>query len=151
MPPSWSVRRSFRRPLHSQPLEFHGLLPVARWIGVRFELTVLLLTEIVSTVYYRLLHRHGQDTALRAMCRLIIRDEVGHVAFHRDRLARAARAGTRSHGKCWELCFRTLGFTAATMLWINHAPGVTARGCEYRRVLPRGVAGVIALCSPAAS
>src|SRR5207253_2662448 len=40
-----------------------------RWFGVRFELTVLLLTEIVSTVYYRLLRRHGQDPALRAMCR----------------------------------------------------------------------------------
>ncbi len=109
-----------------------------KWIGVRFELTVLLLTEIVSTVYYRLLHRHGKDTALRAMCRLIIRDEVGHVAFHRDRLARAARAGNASHGKCWELCFRTLGFAAATMLWINHAPGVTALGAStgefYREV-----------------
>jgi hypothetical protein len=30
---------------------------VRRWLGVRFELTVLLLTEIVSTAYYRLLWR----------------------------------------------------------------------------------------------
>src|SRR5262249_27816035 len=58
-----------------------------KWFGVRFELTVLLLTEIVSTVYYRLLLRHGQDPALRAMCRLILRAEIGHVSFHRDRLA----------------------------------------------------------------
>src|SRR5262249_56353702 len=50
---------------------------VRKWFGVRFELTVLLLTEIVSTVYYRLLHRHGQDPALRAMCRLIMRAETG--------------------------------------------------------------------------
>src|SRR5262249_35158624 len=54
-----------------------------KWFGVRFELTVLLLTEIVSTVYYRLIRRHGDDPALRSMCRLIIRDETGHVAFHR--------------------------------------------------------------------
>ena len=63
-----------------------------RWFGVRFELTVLLLTEIASTVYYRLLRRHGQDPALRSVCRLILRDEIGHVAFHRDRLAARPRA-----------------------------------------------------------
>jgi hypothetical protein len=103
-----------------------------RWFGVRFELTVLLLTEIVSTVYYRLMHRHGDDAALRAMCRLINRDESGHVAFHRDRLARAARAGRAHYGKCWEMRFRVLGFAAATMLWINHAPGLRALGATGR-------------------
>jgi hypothetical protein len=106
-----------------------------KWFGVRFELTVLLLTEIVSTVYYRLLHRHGQDPALRSMCRLILRDEMGHVAFHRDRLARAGQSG---YGKLWEICFRALGLGAASMLWINHAPGLCALGASgkefYREV-----------------
>lgn len=98
-----------------------------KWFGVRFELTVLLLTEIVSTVYYRLLRRHGKDAALRSMCRLILRDEIGHVAFHRDRLARAGRAG---FGTCWEFRFRLLGLAAATMLWVNHAPGLRALGAS---------------------
>jgi hypothetical protein len=109
-----------------------------KWFGVRFELTVLLLTEIVSTVYYRLLFRHGQDPALRSMCRLILRDEIGHVAFHRDRLARQAQAGTASFGKLWSGRFRMLGLAAATMLWINHAPGLKALGATrsefYRAV-----------------
>lgn len=35
-------------------------------LGVRFELTVLLLTEMASTVYYRLLWNHVPDPALRA-------------------------------------------------------------------------------------
>jgi hypothetical protein len=100
-----------------------------RWFGVRFELTVLLLTEIVSTVYYRLLHRHGQDSALRSMCRLILRDEMGHVAFHRDRLARSAR---NDYGAIWETCFRALGLAAASMLWINHASGLCALGASGR-------------------
>jgi hypothetical protein len=101
-----------------------------RWFGVRFELTVLLLTEIASTVYYRLLHRHGEDPALRSMCRLILRDELGHVAFHRDRLARAARRGGFGYGRWWELRFRVLGLAAASMLWINHAPGLWALGAS---------------------
>jgi hypothetical protein len=112
-----------------------------RWFGVRFELTVLLLTEIVSTVYYRLLHRHGADPALRSMCRLILRDETGHVAFHRDRLARTRYA---DHGTWWAIRFQALGIAAATMLWVNHAPGLRALGAtrsefyrEVRRELAR--------------
>lgn len=101
---------------------------VRRWFGVRFELTVLLLTEVVSTVYYRLMHRHGDDPALRAMCRLILRDEVGHVAFHRDRMARQAGGKSRFYGIIWESRFRTLGLAAATMLWVNHASSLKALG-----------------------
>jgi hypothetical protein len=109
-----------------------------KWFGVRFELTVLLLTEIVSTVYYRLLRRHGKDTALRSMCRLIIRDETGHIAFHRDRLARAARAGRARYGRMWEYRFRALGLAAASVLWVSHASGLRALGAGraefYREV-----------------
>jgi hypothetical protein len=103
-----------------------------KWFGVRFELTVLLLTEIVSTVYYRLLHRHGEDATLKALCRLVIRDETGHVAFHRDRLVRAVRPAHGNYGRWWETRFRVLGFAAATMLWINHAPGLRALGASGR-------------------
>lgn len=111
---------------------FSAFCLARRWFGVRFELTVLLLTEIASTVYYRLLRRHGQDQPLRAMCRLILRDENGHVAFHRDRLARVARAGQARYGKLWAAQFRLLGLGAATMLWINHAPALKALGATRR-------------------
>ena len=105
-----------------------------KWLGVRFELTVLLLTEIASTAYYRLLRRHGPDPALRAACRLILRDEAGHVAFHRARLASAGRR----YGRLWSGWFRVLGLLAATMLWVNHAAALKAvgatRGEYYREV-----------------
>jgi hypothetical protein len=95
-----------------------------RWFGVRFELTVLLLTEIASTAYYRLLRRHTADGPLRAACRLILPDESGHIRFHRDRLARA----DRRYGRRWVWRFRLLGLAAATMLWVNHAPALKAVG-----------------------
>jgi hypothetical protein len=98
-----------------------------KWFGVRFELTVLLLTEIVSTVYYRLLRRYCDDKAVRAMCRLILRDEAGHVAFHRDRLARGACGSDIYEGRLWRFVFRLLGFGAGTMLYLNH-------GCCLRTV-----------------
>jgi len=119
---------------------FTAFCQARRWLGVDFELTVLILTEIVSTAYYRLLHRHGDDTALRAVCKLILRDEAGHIAFHRDRLARSGRG----YGLFWEMCFRMLGYGAATMLWVNHRDGVCAIGGgtrefyrEVRRELSR--------------
>jgi hypothetical protein len=108
------------------------------WFGVRFELTVLLLTEIVSTVYYRLLRRHSRDAALDSMCRLIIRDETGHVAFHRDRLTRSAIQENASVGNLWELRFRLLGLGAATMLWLNHGAALRKLGATnaefYREI-----------------
>src|SRR5262249_17295133 len=88
---------------------FTAFCLVRRWLGVRFELTVLLLTEIVSTVYYKLICRHAADSVLRATCRLILRDETGHVAFHRDRLARAPRGGSSRYGPSWAVPFRLLG------------------------------------------
>ncbi len=103
-----------------------------KWFGVRFELTVLLLTEIVSTVYYRLLFRHGQDPALRSLCRLILRDEIGHVSFHRDRLARQGREGRAAFGRLWAGWFGLLGLAAATMLWVNHARGLKVLGATRR-------------------
>jgi hypothetical protein len=111
---------------------FSAFCLIRKWLGVRFELTVLLLTEIVSTVYYRLLRRHGADPALRSMCRLILRDEAGHIAFHRDRLAEAARTGRAGYGPLWEARFRALGLAAASVLWVSHAPGLGALGATGR-------------------
>ena len=111
-----------------------------RWFGVRFELTVLLLTEIVSTIYYRLIRRHANDPALRSMCRLILRDENGHVAFHRERLA---SAGAERAGATWK--------TMAELVhgaWPGGSHHVVGQPCtrfaspgrEHARVLPRGLA-----------
>jgi hypothetical protein len=122
-----AVERFGGRPIAGH-WSFSVFCTVRRWLGVRFELTVLLLTEIVSTVYYRLLQKHGDDPPLRAMCRLILRDEIGHVAFHRDRLARQAAGRASRYGAWWEARFRILGLAAGTMLWINHAPALKALG-----------------------
>ncbi len=91
-----------------------------RALGVRFELQILTLTELVSTIYYRMLRQHSPDGPLAAMCELILRDEAGHVAFHRDRLMSAGclRAGWR--GLFWKLQFLACGYAAGTVLWISH-------------------------------
>src|SRR5471032_262062 len=105
-----------------------------RVMGVRFELQVLTLTELVSTAYYRMLRSHSPDGPLAAMCELILRDEAGHVAFQRDRLADAECPPLGLRAILWQAQFWLFGYAAATMLWVNHRPGLTAiggTGAEY--------------------
>jgi len=114
--------------------------------GVRFELQILLLTELVSTAYYRVLRRHSPDVPLTAMCALILRDEAGHVAFHRDRLAAAVRSPLGLGGALWQAQFWIFGHAAASVLWASHGRCLTALGGsrmeyfqEVRRQLRRFV------------
>lgn len=99
-----------------------------RILGVRFELQVLTLTELVSTAYYRMLRKHSPDGPLAAMCELILHDEAGHVAFQRDRLASAGCPKPGLRGWLWRIQFLVCGYAAATVLWASHAPCLKAIG-----------------------
>jgi hypothetical protein len=107
---------------------FSAFCGVRRVFGVKFELQVLLLTELVSTAYYRVLRRHVPDAPLAAMCALILRDEAGHVAFHRDRLSAAGDGPNGLFGAFWEMQFWFCGHGAATVLWMSHGPCLRAIG-----------------------
>jgi hypothetical protein len=99
-----------------------------RVLGVRFELQVLTLTELVSTAYYRMLRNHSPDGPLAAMCELILRDEAGHVAFQCDRLVDAGCSRPGLRGMLWRIQFLACGYAAGTVLWISHAPCLKAIG-----------------------
>ena len=122
-----------------------------KWLGVRFELQILTLTELVSTAYYRLLRRHIGDAPIAAMCGLILRDEAGHVAFHRDRLAAEGCSPCGLAGTLWRTQFWVCGHFAATVLWLSHRACLTGLGgtrAEYfgevRRHLRRFVVALAA-------
>lgn len=119
---------------------FTAFRQTRRVLGVKFELQVLLLTEIVSTAYYRVMRRHCEDPAVRAMCKRILRDEAGHISFHCDRLAAEGRSPRGLHGLLWAAQFWLFGHGAATMLWINHGKCLTTLGgtrAEYYREVRR--------------
>jgi hypothetical protein len=111
-----------------------------RALGVGFELQVLLLTELVSTAYYRVLRRHSPDAPLADMCGLILRDEAGHVAFHRERLADAGQSPLGLRGALWQAQFWLCGHAAASVLWASHGRCLKALGgsrAEYFREVRR--------------
>ena len=133
-----------------EPIESHwsflAFCLVRQLGGLRFELQALLLTELVSTAYYRLLQRHVDDPALHRMCALILRDEAGHVNFHSDRLAHANPSPATLVGALWQLQFWACGLAAATVLWVNHGPclfpfGATTR--EFFGEVRREITGFI--------
>jgi hypothetical protein len=126
---------------------FSAFYAVRKWMGVRFELQVLLLTELVSTAYYHVLQRHVDDPAIHQMCHLILRDEGGHVDFHRDRLAHANPSPTTLFGAVWQLQFWLNGLAAASVLWTSHGPSLFQFGAntrEYFTEVQREIGGFIA-------
>jgi hypothetical protein len=81
-----------------------------RLMGLRLELLVLLIAELIARRYYRALYDGTSDPPLRAMYAQIMRDEVGHVSFHLDYL-RHAFADTPAPVRvviqtAWALMFR---------------------------------------------
>ena len=109
---------------------FSVFCAVRKFLGVNFELRALLLTEIVSNVYYQLMLKHGgpRDETIAQMCRLIIWDEMGHIEFHKDRLIRSGG----NFGMAWAGLFNLMGLAAGTMLWVNHGPAIRALGGTTR-------------------
>ncbi len=100
-----------------------------RWIGATREMLVLLIVEIVSTAYYRMLRLHVGDKPIADMCRLILRDEAGHIAFHQDRIAALHPRGV---SYWWKAQFFVLGYACASFLWLGHGKALRALGANWR-------------------
>ena len=96
-----------------------------RALGVQFEMLVLLIVEIVSTGYYRVIRRHVGDKPLEDMCKLILRDEARHIDFHRDRLAALHPCGLGAR-RAWTM--RLLAHACASFLWLGHGRCLRAIG-----------------------
>jgi hypothetical protein len=98
---------------------------VRQMLGVQFEMLVLLVVEIVSTGYYRVIRAHCGDAPVADMCRLILRDEAQHIAFHADRLAARLH---RAPAFWWRFYFHALGYACALFLWLGHRRRLAAFG-----------------------
>jgi len=104
---------------------FELFYAIRRRLGVQFEMLVLLVVEIVSTGYYRVIRRHVGDQPIADMCQLILRDEARHIDFHRERLAARYPKGV---GMLWACGFRLLGEACVWFLWLGHGRALQALG-----------------------
>lgn len=110
-----------------------------RALGVQFEMLVLLIVEIVSTGYYRIIRKHCDDAPIADMCKHILRDEARHIDFHRDRLADRFRHGIHW---LWPALFHTLGHACAAFLWFGHGRDLRALGVARAELFAHVTSGL---------
>jgi hypothetical protein len=110
-----------------------------RLLGLRWEVLVLLVAEIVGRCYYQTLHERLSDPVLRSIFGQIARDEASHLDFHCEYLHYAfaplpavARSCVRA---TWVLFFRSVCLVAAwdhaallRALWLT--PNAFRRDCD---------------------
>lgn len=114
----------------------HSLFRLFRHaLGARFEIQVLVIAELVGTVYYRLLREWAADPALLEVCDLVLRDEAKHVAFHRERFATDQRHWLPIERAMWGTLFQILFVFATIVVWFDHQNALLAIGADRRRFL----------------
>ncbi|MFD6160576.1 ferritin-like domain-containing protein [Nocardia sp. NPDC060256] len=99
-----------------------------RALGLRLELMVLMVAEVVALRYYRAL-RDGTDDALTAqVAGLILNDELRHVPFHCHRL-RVAFANTSGLARLIPVLLWWIVLVGATMVVAaDHGPALRQLG-----------------------
>ncbi|MES2706873.1 MAG: ferritin-like domain-containing protein [Verrucomicrobiota bacterium] len=104
---------------------------IRNWIGLGFNIQVLLIAELIARGYYGLLARHAPDAVIRAVCLRITRDEAGHIAFHTDFFNSRQKTGPAWLAAAWRLQFRALFRVARLVVWWDH--GHALRQCGVTR------------------
>jgi hypothetical protein len=123
--------------LGGQPMSAHWsdavFVRLRRLIGLRTELMVLTVAEVVALSYYGGLAAKAPDPVVRAVATRIVDDEHAHVRFQQERLrAGFARSGVASRllaaGLWW--CVAT---GATVVVAADHGPLLDAIGYPRRR------------------
>ncbi|WP_067845212.1 ferritin-like domain-containing protein [Nocardia lijiangensis] len=120
-----------------------------RALGLRLELMVLMVAEIVALQYYRALRDGTDDPLTTRVAALILDDERRHVPFHTQRL-RAAFAGTRLPARLAARAFWWIILTGATLVVAHdHGRALRELGCS-RTEFVRATLGLFATIGPTA-
>jgi hypothetical protein len=121
--------------LGGQPMRRHWsdavFVRLRRLMGLRTELMVLTVAEVVALSYYGGLADSGPDSVVRAVAARIVADEHPHVRFQQDRL-RAGFAESRRAVRALAFGLWWLTAVGATVVVaFDHGPLLDAIG--YRR------------------
>lgn len=122
--------------LGGQPMSAHWsdavFVRLRRLIGLRTELMVLMVAEVVALSYYGGLAARGPDPVVRAVAARIVDDEHAHVRFQQERLrAGFARSGLAARLLAFGLWW-CVAIGATVVVALDHGPLLTALG--YRRL-----------------
>lgn len=111
-----------------------------RLLGLRTELMVLMLAEVVALGYYRALRDGVRDLLTSEVAARILADELRHVPFHRDRLRLSFRGSSRSSRVAVAALWWLLLAGALTVVVIDHGEALRLAGVS-KAAFAREVAG----------
>ncbi len=103
-------------------------ISLRRALGLRTELMVLLVPEMIAKRYFRALHDGTKDPILRAVFDQICRDEDGHVAFHVDTLHRMLASQSIPLRMLTRLAWRCVFRAACLVVMLDHFSVLRACG-----------------------
>jgi hypothetical protein len=98
--------------------------------GLRTELLVLLVAEMVAKRYFRLLLESTSDPVTTAMCRQILHDEDGHIAFHCDALRPSLANLPPTVQWVLRAAWRAFFGTVCLLVTYDHRALLRATGCH---------------------
>ncbi|MEG3630955.1 ferritin-like domain-containing protein [Streptomyces poriticola] len=112
-----------------------------RLMGLRLELLVLMVAEVVALRYYRALHEGTDDTLTSEVAGRILADEQRHVPFHCERLRASLAELPRPARRPVMALWRLLLLAASLVVAADHRRALRRLGLAA----PRFVADVMAL------
>lgn len=104
-----------------------------RACGLRVELLVLLLPEMIAKCYFRVLHDATRYSVPRAIFAQILHDENGHVAFHVEYLRRAFEGLSFTRRIAIQVAWRLVYRATCAVMIADHGPVLRACGMSLKR------------------
>jgi hypothetical protein len=112
----------------------HALFRLVRHaLGFKFEIQLLVMTELVGTASYRLLQARTRDPVLEEACALILKDEAQHVDFHADWFGDFQSRLLPLERAVWDAQFQVLFAAATQVAWVDHKAGLVIAGANRRQ------------------
>ena len=105
--------------------------------NLEVSISVLVTAEIIAKVYYAALREATGSNVLRAICDQILREEVAHVEFQTEQLARI-RAGRSASGiRGTRFLHRVLFYSTLTVVGLSHRIALRRGGLSLWRFFLR--------------
>ncbi|MER5758376.1 ferritin-like domain-containing protein [Streptomyces sp. NPDC002082] len=103
-----------------------------RLLGLRVELLVLMVAEVVALRYYRAVRDGAADPLASEVARLILADEERHVPFHCLRLREALAPLPAPARRAVVAAWRATLAAAAAVVAVDHGPALRTLGVRRR-------------------
>ncbi|HJQ69853.1 MAG TPA: ferritin-like domain-containing protein [Blastocatellia bacterium] len=100
-------------------------------VGYELSITVLIMAEIISLVYYRALRRATNSKLLRAICDKILSDEAAHVRYESEVIDHIRSSKPAAARWATESLHRFLFFGTTIVVYLNHKRVLNRGGCGF--------------------